>query len=69
MGTAERPIPIVSAAMKSPSNGLGAVKVSTRDPVKQQHGITDGIDVFKKVTAGEHPSREGWWSAPSLGTS
>ena len=30
--------------------------------LKQQHGITDGIDVFKKVMAGERPSREGWWS-------
>ena len=39
--------------------------------LKLQHGITDGVDVFKKVVEGNRSSREGWFCGlppPALAT-
>ena len=39
--------------------------------LKNQHGITDGVDVFKKVVGGKRSSKEGWFCGlppPALAT-
>ena len=39
--------------------------------LRLQHGITDGVDVFKKVVEGNRSSREGWFCGlppPALAT-